>query len=69
LYGCEKKGVAGKGICKDMKTKVDKNRRVAKTQRVAEEGRDETGTQSAEPWIKDYRIRYYLSSEKLKTVD
>ena len=37
--------------------------------RVAEERRDETGTLSAEPWGRDYRIRYYLSSEKLKVVD
>jgi len=40
-----------------------------KTHGVAEEGRDETGTLSAEPWVRDYRIRYYLSSEKLRTVD
>jgi hypothetical protein len=26
LYGCENTGVAGKGICKVMKTKGDKNR-------------------------------------------
>jgi hypothetical protein len=37
--------------------------------RVGEVRRDETGTRSAEPWIRDYRIRYYLSSEKLKVVD
>jgi hypothetical protein len=36
----------------------------AETHGVAEEGRDETGTRSAEPWLGDYRIRYCLSSEK-----
>jgi hypothetical protein len=69
LYECETKRVAGKGICKNMKTKGDKNRRVAETHWVSEEGRDETGTLSAEPWARDYRIRYYLSSEKLSVVD
>ena len=39
------------------------------THGVAEEERDETGTLSAEPWSRDYRIRYYLSSEKLRAVD
>jgi hypothetical protein len=33
------------------------------------EGRDEAGTRSAEPWVGDYRIRYCLSSEKLRAVD
>ncbi len=41
----------------------------AGTHRVALEGRDETGTLSAEPWVRDCRIRYYLSSEKLKAVN
>jgi hypothetical protein len=31
--------------------------------------REGAGTLSAEPWIREYRIGYYLSSEKLKTVD
>src|SRR5260370_14534156 len=31
--------------------------------------KDETGTRSAEPWVSYYRIRYYLSSEKLKPVN
>jgi hypothetical protein len=35
---------------------------------VAEERRGGTGALSAEPWIGDYRIRYYLSSEKLRAV-
>jgi len=34
--------------------------------RVGKERRDETGTLSVEPWIGGYRIRYYLSSEKLR---
>ena len=37
--------------------------------RAAEERRDGTGTLSAEPWLGDYRICYYLSSEKLRGVD
>jgi hypothetical protein len=31
-----------------------------------EEGNGDTVNK---PWVGDYRIRYYLSSEKLKTVD
>ena len=45
------------------------NRRDASTHWTQEEGGYETGTLSAEPCTKDYRIRYYLSSEKLKAVD
>ncbi len=62
-----------------MKTKggrewvVDRGQRLeasyAKTQRVGDEGRDETGTLSAEPWVRGYRMRNYLSSNKLKDVD
>ena len=67
--GYQNKGDAKKAIRKNMKTKGGQNRRVADTHGVAVEGRDETGTLSAEPWIGYYRIRYYLSSEKLKAVD
>jgi hypothetical protein len=38
----------------------------ADTHGAAVGGRDETGTPSAEPYLRDYRIRYYLSSEKLR---
>jgi hypothetical protein len=69
LYGCENKGIAGKGICKNMKTRTIKIDGSRKTPWVGEKGRVETGTQSAEPYPEDYRIRYYLSSGKLKTVD
>jgi hypothetical protein len=31
------------------------------------EGRN--GDTSAEPWARDYRISYYLASEKLRVVD
>ena len=41
----------------------------AKTHWVAEERREVTGTLSAEPWSRDYRIRYCLSSEKLRAVN
>ena len=67
--GCEKKGVAGTATQKMLKTKeleIDASR---KTHRVAVEGGDETGTLSAEPRARDYRIRYCLSSEKLNGVD
>ena len=47
LYGCERKGVAGKGICKSMKTKGRQNRRAAETHAVAGELGDQTGTRSA----------------------
>src|SRR5260370_27766116 len=47
LYGCERKGVAGKGICKRMKTKGRQNRRIAETHGVAGERRGEPGTLSA----------------------
>ena len=67
--GYQNKGDAKKATRKNMKTKGGQNRRVADTHGVAVERRDETGTLSAEPWVRDYRIRYYLSSEKLKTVD
>ena len=40
-----------------------------KTDWVAGKRREETGTRLAEPWARDYRIRYYLSSEKLRPVD
>src|ERR1700730_6892061 len=69
LYGCERKGFAEIGICMNMKTRAIKIDGARKTPSVGEEGRDETGTLSAEPWARDYRIRYYLSSEKLKAVD
>jgi hypothetical protein len=39
------------------------------THGVVEERREVTGTLSAEPSLGDYRIRYYSSSDKLKTVD
>jgi hypothetical protein len=52
-----------------LKTRAIKIDGSQKTPEVGEEGRDETGTLSVEPWGKDYRIRYYLSSEKLRTVD
>ena len=43
---------------------VDGTQRVgragADTQGVEGKRRDETGTLSAEPWVKEYRIRYYL---------
>jgi hypothetical protein len=52
LYGCETKGVGGKGICKSMKTKARQNREVAKTHGVAGEKRDETRPLSAEPYAK-----------------
>src|SRR5258708_23342522 len=41
-----------------------KDRNVAKTHRVAGKRRGETGTLSAEPWFREYRIGYYSSSEK-----
>jgi hypothetical protein len=41
----------------------------AETDGIEGERREGTGTRSAEPWGKYYRIGYYLSSEKLKTVD
>jgi hypothetical protein len=69
LYGCENKGIAGTGICKNMKTRTIKIDGSRKTHRVGEKGRDATGTLSAEPWVRDYRIRYYLSSGKLNAVD
>jgi len=40
-----------------------------KTDWVAGKRREETGTLLAEPWTTDYRIRYYLASEKLRPVD
>jgi hypothetical protein len=49
LYGCENKGIAGKGICKNMKTRTIKIDGSRKTLWVGEKGRDETGTLSAEP--------------------
>jgi hypothetical protein len=83
LYGCETKRVAGKGICNDMKTKGEEkwlagsewwvareeNTALSDTHRIAGKKRDETGTRSAEPWCRGYRIRYYLSSEKIKSVN
>jgi hypothetical protein len=38
------------------------------TRRVAGERKDQTGHYQ-QPWLRDYRIRYYLSSYKLKAVD
>jgi hypothetical protein len=60
------KGVAGKGVCKNMKTRAIKIDHARKAPWVGEEGRDEAGTLSAEPWPIYYRIRYYLSSGKLR---
>ena len=67
--GYQNKGDAKKATRKNMKTKGGQNRRVADTHGVAVERRDETGTLSAEPWVGHYRIRYYLSSEKLRLVN
>ena len=52
-----------------MKTKARQNRRVAETHGLLGESRDEAGTLSAEPWFIDYRIGYYLSSEKLRAMN
>jgi hypothetical protein len=41
----------------------------AETHGVAQEGRDETETLSVGPYVGYYRISYYLSNVKLKTVD
>jgi hypothetical protein len=49
LYKCENKGIAGKGICKNMKIRTIKIDGSRKIHGVAGEGRDETGTLSAEP--------------------
>jgi hypothetical protein len=35
---------------------------------LREKGRAKRG-HGQQPWVIDYRIRYYLSSEKLKAVD
>jgi hypothetical protein len=69
LYGCERKGFAEKGICKNMKTRAIRIDGARKTPWVGEEGRHRTGTLSAEPRFRDYRIRYYLTSDKLRAVD
>jgi hypothetical protein len=64
----QKKGVAGKAIRKSMKTKDRQNWRIGNTRPVAGKG----GTKRRhcqQPWVIDYRMRYYLSSEKLKAVD
>src|SRR3984893_13277277 len=66
--GYQNKGDAKKAIRKNMKTRAIKIDGSRKTHWVGGEGRDETGTLSAEPWVRDYRIRYYLSSEKLKVL-
>jgi len=66
---CENKGVGKTGIQKLMKIwelKIDHFRGAL---RVEGGRRNETGTLSAEPWIGYYRIRYCLSSEKLKAMD
>ena len=47
----------------------EENAALSDTHRTAGKRKDETGTLSAEPWCEYYRIRYYLSSEKLKAVD
>jgi hypothetical protein len=44
LYGCENTGVAGKGFCKNMKTRTIKIDGSRKTPWVGEEGRNQTGT-------------------------
>jgi hypothetical protein len=66
--GCENKGVAEKATQKLMKIRELKIDGFRGALRAAEEGRGETGTLSAEPCVVDYRIRYYLSSEKLRAV-
>jgi hypothetical protein len=65
----ENKGVVKIATQKLMKIRELQIDLFRNTVRVAEERRDETGTLSAEPWIGDYRIRYCLSSEKLRAVD
>jgi hypothetical protein len=67
--GSESKGLAKIATQKNMKTRAIKIDGSRKTPWVGEEGRDETGTLSTEPSVMDYRIRYYLSSEKLRAVD
>jgi len=65
----ENKGVAKIATQKLMKIGELKIDHFQDAVRVAEERRDETGTLSAEPWLAYCRIRYCLSSEKLKAVD
>ena len=67
--GCENKGVAKIATQMLMKLRELKIDQLRDALRVAKGSREETGTQSAEPWVRDYRICYYLSSEKLKTVN
>ena len=66
---CENKGLAKKATQKLVKLKELKIDGLRDAVRVGEVRRDETGTLSAEPLPRDYRIRYYLSSEKLRVVD
>jgi hypothetical protein len=66
--GFENKGVAKRSTQKLMKIRELKIDRFRGAVQVAEERRGGTGALSAEPWIGDYRIRYYLSSEKLRAV-
>jgi hypothetical protein len=67
--GSENKGVAKIATQKLWKIKELKIDHLRDALRVAEGRRDETGTLSAKPWVGDYRIRYYLSSEKLKAAE
>jgi hypothetical protein len=66
---CENKGVAKIGIQMLMKIRELKIDCFRDALRVEEGRRGETGTRSAEPWLGDYRIRYYLSSGNSKIVD
>jgi len=66
---CENKGVAEKATQKMLKGKGIKIDGAQKRGCFAGKRKEEAGTLSAEPWARDYRIRYYLSSEKLKTVN
>jgi hypothetical protein len=61
-------GRAG-AIQKCMKTKSEQNRGAADTHGVAGKRRGETGTLFGRTLTERYRIRSYLSSDKLKTVD
>jgi len=66
----EKPRVRNSVIRRDLWVAEDgKGVRLLKTHMLEEERMDETGTLSEEPCLKEYRIRTYLSSDKLRVVD
>ena len=70
IHKCMKTGDGGKWVVSGGSWVVRRRESAgADTHLVAGQRREAAGALSVEPWVRDYRMRYYLSSEKLNVLD